>query len=136
MRLRDMSDNPKRRFWQIHLSTAVVLMFVTGSILCLNVCCRRHLGWQYHEKAFLGANVTGVQEDYLKDPFEIGWPLYSIRNFVEVSPMMVKSSPVYLVSWSAIMTNLIVGLFCIFMATLTCEFLIRRREGRKPPAPP
>ena len=32
-----MSDKPKRRFWQIHLSTAIVLMVVLGLLVPLNV---------------------------------------------------------------------------------------------------
>jgi len=32
-----MIDTPKRRFWQIHLSTAVVLMFASGTLLWANL---------------------------------------------------------------------------------------------------
>ena len=31
-----MADMPKRRFWQIHLSTAIVMMFVASVLVGLN----------------------------------------------------------------------------------------------------
>jgi hypothetical protein len=49
-----VTEKPKRRFWQIHLSTAIILMFVAGALLWANTrrqevqfatCTVEYYGW-------------------------------------------------------------------------------------------
>ena len=73
-----MSDpefaKPKRRFWQIHLSTAVLMMFAAGGIGWLNSI----LHFTYDDDR---AKITGRQPPYEFDPgwLERGWPFTAYR---------------------------------------------------------
>jgi hypothetical protein len=64
-------DTPKRRFWQIHLSTAVVLMFVAALILFVNLRIHR-------EYSTVERTSNRTQLDYYDG---WGWPyLYDSRG--------------------------------------------------------
>jgi len=102
----------KRRFWQIHLSTAVVLMFVTAGFLWLNFR-PRHVQWfvlRWHEKY------------YFEPATVIGWPrVYSghtnTGSTLDVPPLFVS-----------VTINLTVMLVAVVIASFACEYFIRRRE--------
>lgn len=102
---RDMSEK-KRRWFQIHLSTAVVLMFVAGAILWANVASHEFVYLNNKSKAWEAIAVHG-------------WPIYADRP---------AEHPVYSILWAA---NVIVGFFVLTMTWVFCESLIRRREARK-----
>ena len=54
-------EKPKRRFWQIHLSTAVLLMFLAGGILFVNL----------RRKAMLAISYPRMQAPLR---LSMGWP--------------------------------------------------------------
>lgn len=54
-----MSDKVQRRYWQIHLSTAAVLMFVAGAFLGLNFYCRSFNATGDGEWGPIGQMVSG-----------------------------------------------------------------------------
>ena len=64
-----MSDKPPRRFWQVHLSTAIVLMFVAGALLLANMTKRE----------------TWVRGEFIQKMMTTsGWPLPD-RTYKEYS---------------------------------------------------
>jgi len=92
----------KRRFWQIHLSTAVVLMFVAGGLLWLNLPMRKQ-----------GS-----------DNSDQGWPcVWRILNWCERCGK--QHSSVYV---ERIPINVISGIAVAIATASICESLIRRRK--------
>jgi len=69
-----MSDKPKRRFWQIHLSTAVVMMVLAGIFVCLNLKRR-------FEVTESRAGHHGREESGL---IEHGWPVTAFHHYALV----------------------------------------------------
>ena len=66
-----MINDPKKRAWfQIHLSTAIVLMFVAGGITWGNVTEEK---WQWSDREMPNAEPTTCSAH--------GWPFYAIINF-------------------------------------------------------
>ena len=112
-----MSEKPKRRVWQVHLSTAIALMFMAGGVLWINSI------------PDIGRNPPGM----LKTPIEVGshstyiyygWPYWCI--------VKEQESRNFYWTWDGAVPNAIVVL-AVFVAVAGCfEWLIRRREGRKP----
>jgi hypothetical protein len=96
--------NPKRRFWQIHLSTAVVLMFASGIVLMVN-----SIPFDYGQLPSGGSAL------------DRGWPIHfhDEPDYSDIHPVFVAFD---------------VGAAATFLAViyLFCEYLIRRREARKP----
>ena len=85
-----MSDKPKREYWQVHLSTTVILMVVGGALLPFVI-------------KEVQAN-TEYAAHFPHDPTARGWSV-SVVLFYLLILMGVGG---------------------------VCEYLIRRREGRKP----
>ena len=116
----------KRRWFQIHLSTAIVLMFVAGVVLWVN------LGWQH----FLIAEVDGN----VYHP--VGWPVACVQRGSEFQ--IVRKDEQYPdrltvewfetftleLAWKWIVPDLAAGSGVIVLAAVLSEFIIRRREAR------
>jgi len=73
-----MADQPKRKLFQIHLSTALVLMFVAGGLVWLNV---RKVKMDYEEQVNSGAFATLL--DNPVDTHIRGWP-WKYQTYWEV----------------------------------------------------
>jgi hypothetical protein len=72
-----MTDTPKRRFWRIHLSTAVVMMVLSSLLVWANVRVRYYLFQKIGP-----CNARGVHEDERTAQYigyevgaYLGWPL-------------------------------------------------------------
>lgn len=63
-----MSEPRKRGWFQLHLSTCVVLMFVAGPLLGANI--QRHY-----------LRVRDVHGDFASHDFDLGWPFYFYGNY-------------------------------------------------------
>lgn len=114
-----MSDTPERRYWQIHLSTAIILMFVGGSLLWANCSSRT---------TDLGPVVRGdslsLADDLRMYMYEYGWPWTAYTRdygFYRESGHKPWSIPFALAN-SAVALVLTTGLILI------CEFWIGRRR--------
>jgi hypothetical protein len=109
-----MSDEQKpkkRRFWQLHLSTAVISMLVIGFLLLKNI----HL----YER------LTISKEAY-------GWPA-TIYEAERVRDAMYFPNIVFSpMNSEALFWDCIISIVIIAAFTVASEWLIRRREGRKP----
>ena len=109
-----MSDKPRRAWFQIHLSTAIVLMFVAGGLLWANVVYRVDPSFAFaHDGARIELHVQG-------------WPLhfdeYTIPSFRKDTVYPILPYPI----------NMLTALAIFGSTALVCEFIIRRREARAP----
>ena len=116
----ELEKPKKRRFWQLHLSTTVALSLVTGMLLYAHL---------FHVFGVL----TGEEADVLAI---FGWPfpIFRWRNWDGRVPLMDYSWRTYS-RWSvleAIVADVVISLGFIMMTILVLEWLIRRREARKP----
>jgi hypothetical protein len=96
-----------RKWFQIHLSTAIEQRFVAGGLLWINFQCTTTVG-----KAL-------VTRDH-------GWPL-TART---VTSTYSNQYP----SWNTqgAVTDIFIALIILLIILLCCEYFIRRREARKP----
>jgi hypothetical protein len=118
---------PKLRFWQFHLSTAIILSIVAAVILFLNIRMRQT------DELFEHDNGGSSIED------RCGWPFAIYRTIpewliqAEEADGQSEWSQHIKDNWSysAIAANLLVGTTILFVVLVSCEWLIRRREARK-----
>lgn len=103
----DTQPKPKRRFWQIHLSTAVVTMLVAGIILWLNLTPK-----------LISRGPNG-------EALSFGWPLQAIRY--DFSEKVGDYSEWMMDADKAMCIDGLVGLSCLVVAIVALEHLIRRR---------
>jgi hypothetical protein len=94
----------KRRF-QIHLSTAIVMMFVAGGLIWANVSGTRHPSYNY---------------------IEHGWPFRSQMHFVGLGSYEGEEMPYLCASIDGM-----VAITFLLITHAICEWLIRRRAARK-----
>jgi hypothetical protein len=108
----------KRRF-QIHLSTAIVLMFVAGGLMWMNTKPHFHFNLAHGGK--------------LHPIFAHGWPCLCVANggeFASDHPEEVVGILKWVVYWSRASLNLLSAILILTFAWLLCEWLIRRRTSR------
>jgi|SRR5579862_2975580 len=113
-----MPPPPRRARFQIHLSTAIVLMFVAGGLIWANVNGRRIL---------IGGPFIGTEQNY-------GWPCLITEPFTRYiterrDGTWDESLPD--ISYSGVAVDLAVSVAILFAVWFTCEWLIRRRAARK-----
>jgi hypothetical protein len=153
-------DKPLRAWFQIHLSTAIVLMFVAGGLVWANI--RQRItevtflvsvidrGWPYvwakdedsrdyfdlhAEKFQISLREKGVPERKLEN-----------GNFVYTTPegheleLTTKNNEVFVVRQKVanlreskyVIANILTALAIVATTAFACEWRIRRREARKP----
>jgi hypothetical protein len=134
----------KRRYWQMHLSTAVLLMFEVGGFVYLNIVPVQESVWmldlgdrhEYVAESAKSRTPTFGQE-FEKTEYtnlRYGWPFTVIGKFTSPYdsegslPLFDPPSPDYKMAAKNV---LVLALTSISLA-LFSEWLIRRREGRKP----
>ena len=126
---------PRRRArFQIHLSTAIVLMFVAGGLIWANINHRKPVAI-ISNYDFSG----GVSDPIISNQFAIGWPLTfeksefsgwykgndALRSGVNLplGGLHISGIPLF--------ADLVVALAILFATWYICEWLIRRRSSRK-----
>ncbi|HYG77124.1 MAG TPA: hypothetical protein VEK08_19120 [Planctomycetota bacterium] len=109
--------SPPRRWFQIHLSTAVVLMFVAGGLVCLN------LEWNdvYLVPNYFGFGPLTVWQ-------ERGWPFV----YWERPSLKAACGVPDRFYWETLIANVLVVTTALVLTFRLSESLIRRRETRKP----
>ena len=126
--MQPMDDPPKkRRFWQFHLSTLLLMVILAGTFVTLNmprnwvelggsgstsrycVYSYSNVGWPF--------NVKYLKHDFSNEKRDV-WTEFEVDN------------PSSLI-WNAGM-----GLVFVALSGVISESLIRRREGRKQPELP
>jgi len=112
-----MSDKPKRPWFRFHLLTALLMMFVAATMIWLN--CHVRI-----EPLEIGDGVSSVV------PIgHAGWPAELYWKWGAGWPEHAGDHK-WILSGIGIDAAVFVG---VVLATALCsEFLLRRREGRKP----
>ena len=115
-----MPTPPRRKRFQIHLSTAIVMMFVAGGLIWVNVRARAVEAWQLNP--IDGGEVGDIY---------FGWPLTgAVSRWNEYAfPGFQQREMFFPYAFCAI--DLIVGSFILLAVWFFCEWLIRRRAARK-----
>jgi hypothetical protein len=103
---------PKRRFWQFHLITLVLLTLAASLLVWLNLPAKR--AW-------------GPASFY----YEIGWPQSVYHYPVSIGPWDVGTPDALHSVADIIFVDLGIAMSILFNVAFTCEYLIRRREARK-----
>jgi len=115
-----MPEPPRRKRFQVHLSTAIVLMFVAGMLIWGNVA--RSLEDGYGDMGLFWSHYT------------YGWPIVSLSEtevFSETRGTIKQNWTSYSPNYLHISIDLIIALVILFVVWFGCECLIRRRAARK-----
>jgi hypothetical protein len=122
-------SNPKRRWFQIHLSTAVVLMFVAGGLLMFNLrpSLREHVLDATVKLDHGGYHGGSLKSDVTT--WEWGWPFVFWENHTYGEKSIGDR-----VFWdmTALFANLVLSFALLAILIVVLEGRIRRREARKP----
>ena len=120
-----MSEPEKRmrRFWQIHLSTLLFMLMLLGTFLTLNVPRE----W--------GVGIGGGPRNSTVYSTTVGWPCdvnFSKYEIEDWNSNLITDARVEILNpcWLAWNAGTCFGL--ILLAYGLSEYLVRRREGRKP----
>jgi hypothetical protein len=109
-----MVEQRPRRLWQIHLSTAIVMMFVSGAFIWANV---RH------------SSTTGVDGMFI--PLH-GWPLVVHYDLLVLDSEEAALQPE---DWDGywnrrnMILNSAIGVLLLTTVAVGCEWSIRRRRA-------
>lgn len=118
-----MSEEPlkKRPWFQLNLSTCVVLMFVAGVLVWANL-------QPTHTKWYHGWVAWGTDAEY-------GWPMIAIRNRqITMGNEMGKIADGASYLPMALSINIALCAMVLTLTAIACEYLIRRQKRRAIPA--
>ena len=117
-----MTSSPKRPWFRFHLLTAVLMMLAAGGMMWLNLC-----------KRLVDLPADGAYET---EPLIYGWPLnfayHGPRSFRTGLGMTWGDGVTTLFFWRGVIVDVVVFILILVCVTSCIEFLLRRREGRKP----
>ena len=126
-----MPEPPRRKRFQFHLSTAIVMMFVAGGIMWLNVHMRiqridfqvsSHWQWYYVPKQ--GWPIIALE----RYPYKLSVPSYPI---IEVFMNHTENYTIWEWQPIALCLDFLVALLLISLTWFVCEWRIRRNTARK-----
>ena len=122
-----MTDKPRRAWFQLHLSTAIVMMFVAGGLLWANLI------------------VTRIEEPGKKDWYRNGPPKYGWLEYYGWPKPAFTRFPIWVGSavwresgvnetfvWQYAAIDVATAAAVLFATLFACEWLVRRREARAP----
>ncbi|HLX61296.1 MAG TPA: hypothetical protein VKX17_08455 [Planctomycetota bacterium] len=128
-----MTEVPRRKWLQVHLSTAVVLMFAAGGIIWGNV----REGKRYyirHRVTTSFVHDNGSDDNQSREYYSMyGWPFVAFETnwFVKQRDPGGRVTDSYLKHWVSASLNLIIALAILFAVWFVCETWIAWRAGRK-----
>jgi hypothetical protein len=121
-----MAEPPHRKRFQIHLSTAIVMMFVAGGLIWANAM-RRAVTPDF--VSLFGDMDGPVHKDWGATQIEYGWPFTMIRQPIYGSALPFADwEPLYF-KWAAL--NVFIASIFLLAVWYACEWLIRRRAAQK-----
>lgn len=111
-----MTEAPRRKWLQVHLSTAVVLMFAAGGMMWLNVTGHKTL------KPDLWL------ENYFVEITDFGFPLVAKSHYSRPEIYFVRESDYW--NEKEVVIDALFALAILFAVWFICEWWIRRGESR------
>ena len=124
-----MDEPPKkRRFWQLHLSTAIILMLVVSASIGLNLSIR--IG----QSRGCGKLYSSIEDGY-GFPCPCYWKCVSFHLMEdnETGHLTPYDEHAFTrIEYGRMLVDLIPILVLAGGTAVFCEWRIRRREGRKP----
>lgn len=127
-----MSEKPKRKFWQFHLLTAVLMTFVMAGILWIGVSSVRE-----HTGAAVGGASHEIRMIILSRGFP--WTAHLEKGWARGERSIASDEFEYErpESWqgqwcyAGLIGDIAVALSVVALVAVLSEWLIRRREARK-----
>jgi hypothetical protein len=128
-----MTTTPRRAWFQIHLSTAVVMMIVATALLWLNT---RTITIEPEKPNTFESDLEAFRNFFQKAP-KHGWPFvaYEVPVGVKYDGNAMRPMPTDKnVIWygKGIAANLAIVLLLLIISASIMEFFLRRREARTP----
>src|SRR4051812_19970201 len=115
-----MPTPPRRKRFQIHLATAIVMMCVTGGLMWMNVTPDK--------QAISGfGTIDGIVIRY-------GWPFQGVAQmayYFSESKEPIPSLDKWHFDWRLLAIDFLMAPFVLTLLYLLCDHLIRRRAARK-----
>ena len=140
-----MTDKPRRSWFQLHLSTAIVMMFVAGGLLGLNIVSKTTNYTATDYAPYNALSFDGPPPEIVSYSFDRGWPFTCERMiYFADSVKGVRTEGILAFAHSLDGDVLSNHYVCISMNVVACcailmfigvlfEFLVhRRREARAP----
>ena len=123
-----MSDTPKRPWFRFHLLTAVLMALAAGLLLWQDVA------WHFSEYAHAKSDSSIIGED-----FERGWPRryeFKYASYPGKSryplPPLEDEQPSFAFDRETLILDVLIGVAVLAAIGVEVEFIIRRREAKKP----
>ena len=107
-----MTDKPRRAWFQLHLSTAIVLMFVAGGLLWANIRVQE---------------VSSIYPFPFLIEYARGWPML----YLNYSRVGAPPNDQYW-TWLNLLINLLCSIGLLTVVAAISERVLRRREARAP----
>ena len=120
-----MPTPPPRKRFQIHLSTAIVMMFVAGALIWANVS----------QRGGRGEVLQVIDQELLVVDYELyyGWPFPMVTS--QGSALASLSEMYALPEWKwhavSLTLNGVLAVAVVVFVAFLCERRIRRRAARK-----
>ena len=123
----------KRRWFQFHLSTAIVMMFVAGGLLWANL---------HHRVVESGSMIwdgpipgpPGSSGWAMYQRWGYGFPFEAVGTDLDVQGCPLRKNTLDELSpawhWVGLLGNLTIGIVVVLLVGSACEWLIRRRERK------
>jgi len=133
-----MPEISLRGRFQIHLSTAVVMMFVAGGIIWANI---RPTKSRYAVQSIQTGKIwfnefdsSDVRGDVRNVFPAYGWPFTAVQSLAfdeGISQNYDYSAQSYYTNYTKAALDLALSFMILFVVWFLCEWLIRRRAARK-----
>jgi hypothetical protein len=140
-----MSEKPRRRFWQFHLLTLVLMALAAGGMLLLGIKVPAEVRRSVVQDPTLTLLGDLKPEDAESDPDtqyfrteNYGWPDPFLQITAPVKaqggkwiPYLDDFAPITNLLWPNLVGDLIIAIGCLGAAAFLSESILRRREARK-----
>jgi hypothetical protein len=129
-----MNNKPKRPWFRFHLLTAVLMMFAAGGVIGVNTCER-----VFREYQTMPDSANSESRLLRTQLWGMGWPFCYFQTRATVVrhkgdwDLGPNHEPIEKMPLAG---DIIIGVGIVIALAFVSEFLLRRREGRKTPAPP
>ncbi len=119
-----MSTTPKRRFWQIHLSTALILMLTASALLWANLIPHTYDGKP--DPDYISGKIYGW-------PVDAAWRITLYLDWGRPDPDPFRLH-LQRDTFEGVAIDAAVAILILAALTVTCEWRIRRQTTPTAPA--